>query len=167
MNRTLLLAAMAGTLLACSTPGPDQGVPASDPSTQGWAVAHRLLGDWIDSTSSDTFIVHETWRAIDDSTLEGRGRVLAGGDTVFIEALRLAKRGGALIYSALPGGEANGTYTDFTCTRATGDTLDFVNAANDFPKRIRYVRDGRGWHASIDENAEGTQRAEHFRFLPR
>ena len=158
----LLLALIAG----CSSPAPEQGGPASS-SPAAWSLSKGLIGNWIDRTSSDTFVVHETWKVLDDSTLEGMGRVLAGADTVFTEALRLERRGDQVIYAALPGGEANGTYTLFTCERASGDTLSFVNNANDFPKRIRYARDAQGWQAVIDEGRPGPQREDRFRFVPR
>ncbi|MBL8009323.1 MAG: hypothetical protein JNJ64_01845 [Flavobacteriales bacterium] len=167
MIRTLALAAIACGLHACTTTGPAEEAGAAAHQAQAWKLAHALVGDWIDSTSSDTFVVHETWRAVNDSTLEGRGHVLAGKDTVFIEALRLQRRNGAVIYAALPGGEANGTFTDFACSHATADTLVFTNPVNDFPKRIRYVRERNGWHAVIDEDRKGPQRSEGFHFGPR
>lgn len=167
MIRSLAPAAIACALHACTAPAPSPEPAPATHHDKAWEVAAALVGDWIDSTSSDTFVVHETWRALDDSTLQGVGRVLAGPDTVFIEALRIERRGDRVIYAALPGGEANGTYTPFTCEGSGGDTLSFVNNANDFPKRIRYARAAQGWHAVIDENASGPQRTEHFRFLPR
>lgn len=167
MIRTVLLSFCCLAMAACSTPAPGDSTANTNGAAASWKLANALVGDWIDSTSSDTFVVHETWRTMNDSTLEGRGHVLAGKDTVFIEALKLERRGEQVIYSALPGGEASGTFTPFTCTHATADTLVFNNQANDFPKRIRYVRDGQGWHATIDEDKASGQREEHFRFLPR
>ncbi|HRO99589.1 MAG TPA: DUF6265 family protein [Flavobacteriales bacterium] len=167
--RTAFLPIACGLLVACGTPpspspAPVEATPAPVP---GWDLSLQLVGEWIDSTSRDQFVVHEAWSVQDDSTLKGIGHVLAGADTVFIEALRLAHRKGVLIYSALPGGEKSGTFTDFTCTLVANDSLVFTNATNDFPKRIRYVRTGGGWHAVIDEDKEGPQRTEHFHFTAR
>ncbi|MBL8000866.1 MAG: hypothetical protein JNL05_02785 [Flavobacteriales bacterium] len=154
-------------LLGCS--GGQQPTPPAEPAARpdGWQLAQALLGDWIDSTSSDSFVVHEAWRPMDDSTLIGRGHVLAGKDTVFIEALRLGRRKGQLVYAALPGGEDAGTFTEFIAVPTGRDTLLFSNHANDFPQHIRYLRDGQGWHAAIFGSERGRLREEHFRFLPR
>lgn len=157
--RTAYLPIACGLLVACGTP--------PSPSPPGWELGLDLVGQWIDSTSSDQFVVHEAWTVLNDSTLKGIGHVLAGADTVFIEALRLGHRQGTLVYSALPGGERSGTFTDFTCTVVAEDSLVFTNATNDFPKRIRYVRTDGGWHAVIDEDKEGPQRTEHFHFTAR
>jgi hypothetical protein len=158
-----------GLLVACGTPPSPSTAPteATPPPVPGWDLGLQLVGEWIDSTSSDQFVVHEAWSVLDDSTLKGIGHVLAGADTVFIEALRLGHRKGVLIYSALPGGETSGTFTDFTGTLVSKDSLVFTNSVNDFPKRIRYVRTGGGWHAVIDEGKEGPQRSEHFHFTAR
>lgn len=153
-------------VLGCTGPAPAPE-PAPPARPDGWTLAKSLLGDWIDSTSSDSFVVHESWRPLDDSTLIGRGHVLAGGDTVFIEALRLAIRGNNMIYAALPGGENAGTFTEFRAVPSGRDTLLFTNHANDFPQHIRYLRDGNGWKAAIYGAEQGRLREEHFRFLPR
>jgi hypothetical protein len=167
--RAAFLPIACGLLVACSTPPSPSPVPAepTPAPVPGWDLGLQLVGGWIDSTSSDQFVVHEAWSMQDDSTLRGIGHVLAGADTVFIEALRLGHRKGVLIYSALPGGEKSGTFTDFTCTLVDEDSLVFTNATNDFPKRIRYVRTVGGWHAVIDEGKAGLQRTEHFHFTAR
>lgn len=167
MIRTPLLLPVIAALLGCGCQAPAPVDPPVPDRQDAWPLALELIGDWVDSTSSDTFTVVETWVQVDDSTLSGVGRVLAGADTVFIEGLKLSRTSSGLVYSALPGGEANGTFTHFACTHTTADTLVFTDPANDFPKRIRYLRDGQGWHAIIDENRDGPQREEHFRFLPR
>ncbi len=166
MRSFIALSAVAAFLLGCTGPTPPP-TSSPDPTLSGWTMAKGLLGDWIDSTSSDSFVVHEAWRPMDDSTLIGRGHVLVGADTVFIEALRLARRNGQLVYAALPGGESAGTFTEFIAAPAGPDTLLFTNHANDFPQHIRYLRDGKGWHAAIYGSERGVLREEHFRFLPR
>jgi len=167
MMRTIAPFTAVCLLLACSAPEQRSAKPPQGPGATGWRLAQDLLGDWIDSTSSDTFVVHEAWRPFDDSTLIGRGQVVAGSDTVFIEALRLGLRNGRLVYAALPGGEQAGAFTEFIAVPSGQDTLLFSNHANDFPQHIRYLRDGAGWQASIFGTEHGRQRAEHFRFRPR
>ncbi len=154
----------AVTLLfaGCGTKAPEPIVAAPDPLAREWDLAERLLGDWVDSTSSDTFLVHESWKAINDSTLDGRGQVMAGQDTVFIELLKLERRGGTLIYSALPGGQSTGTWTSFQGTVSSGDTLLFENPTHDFPQRIRYHVEGAGWHASASGTENDKFRESHF-----
>lgn len=159
----------AATLLfaSCGTTSPEQINSTPDPLAREWDLAEKLIGDWVDSTSSDTFLVHESWKAINDSTLDGRGQVMAGKDTVFIELLKLERRGGGLIYSALPGGQATGTWTSFQGTISSGDTLLFENPAHDFPQRIRYQLEGPGWHASASGTENGKHRESHFWYVRR
>ena len=167
--RTTYLPIACCLFVACGTqPSPSTAhVEAAPVPVPGWDLGLQLVGEWIDSTSSEQFAVHEAWSVLDDSTLKGIGHLLAGADTVFIEVLRLGQRKGSLIYSALPGGQKNGTFTDFTCTVVAEDSLVFTNAANEFPKRIRYVRTDGGWHAMIDEDKVGPQRTEDFHFTAR
>lgn len=162
-----VFAACLLVLVGCADKPKASSTPEAPARPDGWQLAQGLLGDWVDSTSSDSFVVHEAWRPMDDSTLIGRGHVLAGHDTVFIEALRLGRRNGRLVYAALPGGEDAGTFTEFIAAPTGRDTLLFSNHANDFPQHIRYLRDGNGWHAAIYGAEQGRLREEHFRFLPR
>lgn len=167
MNRAFLLSTAIALLIGCGGQHSPSVDPAASAPVDVWPLAKELLGDWVDSTSSDTFIVVEAWTEVDDSTLSGVGRVLAGADTVFIEGLKLMRRNGAAIYSALPGGQNNGAWTDFTAVPTSGDTLHFTNLSHDFPQHIRYFREGTGWHAVVSGFSKGAQHEEHYRFRPR
>lgn len=167
MNVRHSLYAVTLLFVGCGTKAPEPLVATPDPLTREWHLAEELIGDWVDSTSSDTFLVHESWKATNDSTLDGRGQVMAGNDTVFIELLKLERRAGVLIYSALPGGQVKGIWTSFQGTTSSGDTLFFENPAHDFPQRIRYQMEGPGWHASASGTDHGKLRESHFWYVRR
>lgn len=162
----MLLCALVA-VCGCGGPPPRTTATTPDATGPGWALAQALLGAWVDSTSRDSFLMVEAWERVDDSTLAGIGHVLAGRDTVFVEHLRLERRGGSLVYAALPGGQRNGTWTRFTAVPTGGDTLLFSDPRHDFPQHIRYVRDDAGWHATIAGTVQGAPLAEQFRFRPR
>jgi hypothetical protein len=72
----------------------------------------------------------------------GRGERLLEWEMLRIEQ----DEGGQLAYLASPGGKG---WTRFDGIQEHGPGVAFVNAANDYPQRIRYWRDGAELHAEI------------------
>lgn len=136
--------------------------------TDPLARYHGLIGNWIDSTSSDAFVCYERWAMDGDSALTGFGHVIADGDTVFIEHLRLGVANGQGVYSARVGSQNNGAWVPFAAQETGTDTLMFENAAHDFPQCITYVKDASGtWNVSVTGTEDGEDREELFVFRPR
>jgi hypothetical protein len=109
--------------------------PAADISQAAWIGA-----TWI--ASQDPMTVEERWTPAASGAMLGIGRTLRGTSLASFEFLCIVERNGTLVYQAMPGGRMPAT--SFTLTSATPDSLTFENAANSYPKMIRYSREPDG-----------------------
>ena len=96
-----------------------------------------LSGCW-EARSADRVML-EMWMPAEGDLMLGVNRTLVGGKARATEQLRLAWRDGALVYTALPSGQAT---TEFTATEVTDSSFIVENPDHDFPKKISYVRRG-------------------------
>ena len=71
----------------------------------------------------------------------GVGRTIRDGNTMTYDFLQIREKGAAILYIALPDG---GGAVTFKLVKLTGDEATFENDANEFPKRIRYLRQTDG-----------------------
>ena len=98
---------------ACTeTAPPPAPSTAETPTAQAPDVLadyRSLIGEWVDR-SSPKFTCFEHWTAEGDTALRGFGYVMAKGDTVFIEDLRLEEVNGQLVYSARVDSQNNGQW---------------------------------------------------------
>jgi hypothetical protein len=69
----------------------------------------------------------------------GASRTVAGGKVVEWERLQLTEREGKLVYTSLPSGQ---TEASFTSTVLTDSSFTVENPQHDFPQRITYRRRG-------------------------
>jgi hypothetical protein len=161
------------TLLTCAcsettpppSPAPQPEVRA-EPTPDVLADYRSLVGNWVDRTNSPKFTCFERWTAEGDTALRGFGYVMAKGDTVFIEDLRLEEVDGKVIYSARIDSQNNGQWVPFTAQESGPDSLIFENPGHDFPQCITYVKDSTsGWEVAVTGNENGSDRAERFRFV--
>ena len=132
MNRfgVVLAAALGSSLAAPATTSQSQGI-----DDFGW-----LVGTWMRTFSRGT--VHETWRRLGDSMLEGGSYVI---DTTTDtkrqdEWILLANMDGTLYYIAKP--KQNPEPTAFKLVAVDADSATFENPNHDFPQRIIYTRQG-------------------------
>lgn len=97
---------------------------------------NRLEGRWevIDSKTHQI----EEWGVVGDKKLQGRGFVLDGRDTTFIEFLWITEESGTLTYFARPSDIHSDEVVPFTLEAENQDKLVFTNNQNDFPKKIVY-----------------------------
>ena len=154
---------------ACSEPPPPPQAPPieipAQPVVDALANYRSLIGEWVDR-GSPKFTCFERWTAEGDSVLKGFGYVMAKGDTVFIEDLRLEEVNGQVVYSARIESQNHGQWVPFTAQGAGDDSLVFENPGHDFPQCITYVKDSTGaWDVAVTGNENGTDRAERFRFV--
>ncbi|HUO85077.1 MAG TPA: hypothetical protein VM534_08185, partial [Thermoanaerobaculia bacterium] len=63
----------------------------------------------------------------------------------------IEQRGEDLIYVAMPGG---GSPTEFKATLVEESRITFENPQHDFPKRIRYWREGQKLCAAADDGTD-------------
>ncbi|MES2441248.1 MAG: DUF6265 family protein [Pseudomonadota bacterium] len=132
--------AMAGAVMLC--------VGAADEAATlpGW-----MAGCWVQEAGERW--TEECWTGARGGMMMGSSRTGRGDKTVEWEAMQivldLADGDGpptAMAYRAAPGG---GAATVFAWAPGSGPGVTFVNAAHDYPQRIRYWREGELLMAEI------------------
>ena len=96
-----------------------------------------LAGCWELRTGSRVTL--EMWMPPAGDLMLGASRTVSGGAVREFEQLRLRAEGGKLIYTAMPSGQKEAS---FTSVQVTDSTVTFENPAHDFPQRIIYRRRG-------------------------
>lgn len=133
----LFLSLMAG----CGAGGGRAEAPARPLADLGW-----LGGSWRAVDGDRT--TDETWIPLDDGAWLGFNRTRVDGETRGHELLRLSRTHSGVQLAAAPSGQ---TTTSFALTRASGSEALFENPGHDFPKWVRYRRDGDRLVASIGD----------------
>lgn len=110
----------------------------------GW-----MSGTWRITTDGATS--EETWSHDDGTTMTGMHRDLRPGKKTWFEFLRIEQRGDSLVYIAMPGGRPP---TEFPLKSAGDLRIEFENPEHDFPRRIRYWRDGVRLCARVEGEGE-------------
>lgn len=172
LNSFFLFSAVV--VVACTEqhrPSPEAGAgaaPIPPVAMDQLAKFRQLAGSWVDSTTTDRFTCYENWTTSGDTCLLGSGYVLAKGDTVFIEELKLATVDGQVTYSARIGSQNEGRWVPFAALPSGPDSLIFENPGHDFPQCITYVKDSAGgWQVTVTGNEQGTERTERFHYCRR
>ena len=158
--------------IACNETAPPPDVPAptlpgipTEPASDVLAHYRSLIGEWVDRSSPKS-TCFERWTAEGDTALQGYGYVMAKGDTVFIEDLRLEEVNGQVVYSARVDSQNDGQWVPFSALGSGPDSLIFENPGHDFPQCITYVKDSTGgWAVAVTGNEGGIERVERFRFV--
>jgi hypothetical protein len=162
----IVLLACACTETPPSLPPQPSAQEQMDPAPDALADYRSLIGDWVDRSNSPRYTCFERWTAEGDTALRGFGYVMAKGDTVFIEDLRLEEVDGKVVYSARIATQNSGQWVPFTAQESGPDSLIFENPGHDFPQCITYVKDSTsGWEVAVTGNENGNDRAERFRFI--
>lgn len=173
--RNTTIALLSAALLGC-TPTTENGTsPTSGVVADGdhareerttAELLHHLIGEWRDADATDGTVFEERWVQTTDSLLTGRGLVLSGLDTVFVEYLAIAVKDARVIYSATIPSQNGGGAVDFTLTSAQGDSLVFENPGHDFPRRITYAWSvaERNWHIRLTGQGRKGPREERLHF---
>jgi Domain of unknown function (DUF6265) len=134
MRYLLRLAAMFLTLSPAT-------LLASDPLPMpGWMTGAWAGGEgeaWVD----------EFWTPPRGNMMIGASRTGQGSKLLLFEHMRIEREAdGTLVFWALPGGK---NPTRFVAVHADGDDVIFENAANDYPQRVGYWREGKVLRAQI------------------
>ena len=95
-----------------------------------------LEGSWEDTNRENAF--YEEWTSRGNFELEGRGYVIAVGDTVFIEQLEIVPEGEALYYVVGLSSTQQVEPVRFRMTSADSKQITFEKPDHDFPKLINY-----------------------------
>jgi hypothetical protein len=96
-----------------------------------------LAGCWELKTARRTTL--EMWMPPGGGTMMGASRTVVDGQTREYEQLRLHARGDTLVYTSVPSGQRE---TSFTTLQLSDSAFEVVNLAHDFPQRISYRRRG-------------------------
>ena len=148
---TLRSGACALALLAsCAT----QSIDAR--AEQELAGLAWLAGTWT-CESAPGEVVEESWGHARGGWMLGVGRTLrvddAGERVVGFEYLRIESRADGLVYVAQPGGRSPGT--EFRLVERAADAWTFENPAHDFPRVVRYRREGDTCFTATLSGSEG------------
>ena len=128
-----------------------------------------MAGDWICNLGKGTF--EETWLPPNGGTMQGLGRHVIDGKTVFMEFLSIEpdKDGGLTMYIML-GAPSRGDKKPraFKLTQIEKKVATFEWPENDFPSIIRYSRDKGGpLFCRISGKQQGKDVFEDYNFRPR
>jgi len=96
----------------------------------------RLEGRW-EYVDNKTHQIEE-WAVEGETNLEGRGFVLDGRDTTFIEFLSIQEENNVLTYFARPSSLNSNEIIPLQLQTESKTELVFVNPNNEFPKKIIY-----------------------------
>jgi hypothetical protein len=98
----------------------------------GW-----LIGSWEQRTGDR--VIQERWSAPEHGVMHGEGATTVRGTVVEREILRIHGDGDTLVYTAIPSGQQE---TAFRATHVSDTSVTFENPQHDFPRLIRYTRQG-------------------------
>lgn len=129
MQTTLTWAAL---LVAAATTAPHHAPQAGPLDRLGW-----LAGCWEMKRGTRTTL--EMWMPPHAGLMLGASRTTADGAVREFEHVRLRADGGGLVYTALPSGQAEAS---FTSTELSDSGFTVENLQHDFPQRIIYRRRG-------------------------
>ena len=142
------------------------GPPAAVPPAPAAAAVRAhvgqlewLAGTWVGTTG--TTAIEERWTPGGGGSMLAVSRTLRGSVLTEFEFLCITERNGGLIYQAMPNGRQPAT--DFTLTQIDASSATFENAANSFPKMIRYSLSPEGTLEAVISGAD-PQDARTFRF---
>jgi hypothetical protein len=116
-----------------------------------------LAGAWCSHDSGQS--IEEHWLAERGGLMLGVNRTVTPKGASF-EFLRIEFTGKAKSFVAQPGGAPP---TRFDLVSAAPNAVTFANPQHDFPKRIRYARDGEFLTARVD-NGPDDGNAQEFRW---
>ena len=142
--------------------GPAAEVPSAAAAQVTQAKIDQLAwlgGNWIGTTEAAAF--EERWTPPAGGVMLATARTIRAGVMRDFEFLCIVERGGGLVYQAMPGGRQPAT--DFTLTKIEGTSLTFENAANNFPKMIRYTLGPEGTLEAVISGTE-KQKPQTFGF---
>jgi Domain of unknown function (DUF6265) len=140
-----LLAVLALAMLACGGAGSPAPSEVSDPLAEvAW-----LEGRWETAPPSEPSVEH--WVRVDDALI-GVSFSTRAGRTAAFEVLTISRRGGGLVYDAMPDGRRR---VEFRMSERGDRSATFANPEHDFPRALHYRREGDTLSARLVGQGEG------------
>ena len=122
------------------------------PNSADFKKLHWLEGPWVRTNAKPGYSGEERWNKVSPIQLKGVGVTMKGADTMFVEKFMLVVKNNAIYYVAdVP---ENKQPVDFKLTEISATGFTCENAAHDFPKMIRYEKEGHVIKATISGNGK-------------
>ncbi|NND16144.1 MAG: nuclear transport factor 2 family protein [Eudoraea sp.] len=109
-----------------------------------------LLGSWKRTNEEAGKETFEHWSKINDELYFGFGYTMAASDTVWKEDVELRRSEDHWHFEVL--GQGDSIPTPFKVTHIEQNAFQCYNPVNEFPKKIRYWREGEQLKASISDD---------------
>ncbi len=123
-----------------------------------------IIGTW--SISNDDYEMTEIWEVGKDNDITALSYVLADGDTVFSENLRIHFIDNEYFLTVKVSDQNDGNSVSFKLIENKDGAFIFENTEHDFPKRIVYERISKNkLFAYIEGEQNGEYRREDFEFV--
>jgi hypothetical protein len=152
MKRNLLAAWVIISLLSFGYPPDNKKV---------FKKLYALEGVWKMKTKKGA--ICEEWKKIDKNSLQSRGYMIKGTDTVINERVVLTRTKEDIFYTSTVEDQNDKKPVAFKLTSSSGNVFVFENPEHDFPKRIVYsLVTADSLHAYTDDGVEGTKKIQHF-----
>lgn len=135
-------------ILSCN-PQAQEKIADEKPETVHKKNFDYLVGEWRrtnDTKGRETF---ESWKKLNDSTYLGHGFTMEGNDTIWQERIVLAPVENVFHFQVKSPEDT--IPTDFRVTKTTGSSFVCENQQNEFPKIIRYWKNGDNLSAEISD----------------
>ncbi len=121
-----------------------------------------LANTWQGAYGNGTFT--ETWKVIDEHTLEGWGYYVVKSDTVLREYLQIRRTGSHWGYLASINGSAP---TLFNLRESKENSWTFSNPEHDFPQVVHYELTPEGLlHVTVSGYMNGKESKDQYRLKP-
>jgi Domain of unknown function (DUF6265) len=130
------------TALLCFGTSFSQSLKLTDFKKLGW-----LEGTWVRMNVRPGHSGSEQWIKVSPTELQGIGVTMKGRDTVFVEKFKLVIKDYTIYYIADV--SENKRPVDFKLIEISEKEFTCENPEHDFPKRIRYQKDGNKIKATI------------------
>lgn len=111
-----------------------------------------LLGDWTRTNDTDGRQTYEHWKKINDSTYSAHGYTLLNEDTVWQEWAVISPVGLDWYFQARMKDDSEST--NFLFTEQTDTSFVCQNPDNEFPKVIKYWKNGDQLFAEISSDED-------------
>lgn len=106
-----------------------------------------LNGNWTRTNAKPGRSGYEVWKKGGPTTMIGRGVMMKGSDTTFVEKIRIEVKDGKLFYVADVPENKGEVWFEFTELKDKSFVCE--NPKHDFPKKIAYTLDGANLKATI------------------
>ena len=124
---------------------------------------YLLEGKWEDLSKQNTHL--EEWRVLNSDHARGKGFVISGSDTVYIEMLEILRMDDTLRYVARVSNQNYNEPVIFNELENSPERLVFENPDHSFPQRIGYRLKEQGRiEAFIEGKEDGRRRESRFNF---